>query len=54
MGSPEDCVARYRALRVEASGCFRPIAILTYVYCIWHLTTPPQPKYPPGLEPTLV
>jgi ADP-ribose pyrophosphatase len=34
MGSPEDCLARYRALRVERPDCFRetagsPIAILT-------------------------
>lgn len=34
MGSPEDCLARYRALRVEKPECFRepansPIAILT-------------------------
>jgi ADP-ribose pyrophosphatase len=34
MGSPEDCLARYRALRMERPDCFRepansPIAILT-------------------------
>jgi ADP-ribose pyrophosphatase len=34
MGSPEDCLARYRAMRVERSECFRepsnsPISILT-------------------------
>lgn len=34
MGSPEDCLARYRALRLERPDCFRepadsPIAILT-------------------------
>jgi len=35
MGSPEDCLARYRALRLERPDCFRepadsPIAILTH------------------------